>query len=316
MTRFNFIGTVVAAATGVLVLGAGPADAGTLLAGYAQQNGEFGVTAHDGGSLAQTADHAASQKPVGLAYGADSYYVAGVGSPSNNITRYDMSGAFMGDLQFGPLLETGPLAFGANTLFMAYESELSFSFGVGSYDPDLGFGDSFDIDLPEMATGLAFGDNSLFVSYGTHLAQYDLNGDLLHSFDFGIPQVGALAYGDGMLYAAYASGSSFGWAGFDPAMLFATGTSNGPNVSTAFAVNALAFGDGGVFASFDHELVKYDLDGNVIAVLDTGRHVNGPLAFVGNGGGAVPEPSAWLLMILGFGAAGAALRRRTPAVAA
>jgi hypothetical protein len=317
MTRsFNITGTVAAAAAGVLALSAQAAAAGTLLAGYAQQNGEFGVTAHNGANLAQTADHAGAQKPVGLAYGAGSYYVAGVGSPSNNITRYDMTGAFMDDLQFGPLLETGPMAFGANKLFMAYESELSFSFGIGSYDPDLGFGDSFNVDLPEMATGLAFGDDSLFVSYGTHLAQYDLNGGLLHSFDFGIPQVGALAYGDGMLYAAYSSGSSFGWGGFDPAVLFATGASSGPSVATPFAINGLAFGDGGLFASFDGELVKYDLDGNITAVLDTGRHVNGPLAFVGDGGGAVPEPSAWLLMILGFGTAGAVLRRRMPSVAA
>ncbi len=29
-----------------------------------------------------------------------------------------------------------------------------------------------------------------------------------------------------------------------------------------------------------------------------------------NGGGAVPEPAAWMLMILGFGSIGAALRRR------
>lgn len=34
------------------------------------------------------------------------------------------------------------------------------------------------------------------------------------------------------------------------------------------------------------------------------------LAFFGGLAGAVPEPSAWALMILGFGAAGAAMRRR------
>ncbi|MBL8773239.1 MAG: PEPxxWA-CTERM sorting domain-containing protein [Phenylobacterium sp.] len=36
---------------------------------------------------------------------------------------------------------------------------------------------------------------------------------------------------------------------------------------------------------------------------------------IGGGGGGVPEPGAWALMILGFGAAGAALRRRRPAAA-
>lgn len=306
--KFSFIGAVAAAA-GTLVLNVQPADAGTLLAGYAQQNGEFGVTAHNADTLGQTADNAANQKVLGLAYGAGSYYAAGVGSPSNNITRYDLAGGVIGDIKFGPLLELGPLAFGADTLFTAYESEITASFHVGSLDSNLGFGATFDIEIPEMATGLAFGADSLFVAYGSHLAQYDLDGDLLNAFDFGIPKLGALAYGGGTLYAAYANGSNQGWAGFDPAVLFATGSGSGLSISTTSRVNGLAFGDGGLFASFDHELVKYDTDGNVLATLDTGRHVNGPLAFVADAG-AVPEPSAWLLMILGFGAAGAMLRRR------
>jgi hypothetical protein len=35
-----------------------------------------------------------------------------------------------------------------------------------------------------------------------------------------------------------------------------------------------------------------------------------------NVGGAIPEPSTWALMILGFGAAGAGLRRRRGVYAA
>lgn len=313
MRKFNFMGAVAAAA-GALVFGAQAADAGTLLAGYGQQNGQFGVTAHDGNTLGQTGDAAATQKVLGLAYGADSYYAAGAGSPSNNITRYGLAGGVMGDVKFGPLLQLGPLAFGADTLFAAYESELTASFHVGSLDSNLGFGPTFDIELPEMATGLAFGDNSLFVSYGSSIAQYDLNGGLMHAYDFGIPKVGALAYGGGRLYSAYSSGPDYGWASIAPAILFATGSSSGPSISTTSRINGLAFGDGGLFASFDHELVKYDTAGNVITTLDTGRHVNGPLAFVSDTG-AVPEPSAWLLMILGFGAAGATLRRRRPVAA-
>lgn len=43
----------------------------------------------------------------------------------------------------------------------------------------------------------------------------------------------------------------------------------------------------------------------------------GEVAFrsAGGGGGVVPEPSTWAIMILGFGAAGAMLRRRTTVVA-
>jgi len=40
-----------------------------------------------------------------------------------------------------------------------------------------------------------------------------------------------------------------------------------------------------------------------------------PDPYAGGGGGAVPEPSAWALMILGFGAVGTAMRRRRVAAA-
>ncbi|HLZ76839.1 PEPxxWA-CTERM sorting domain-containing protein [Phenylobacterium sp.] len=82
-------------------------------------------------------------------------------------------------------------------------------------------------------------------------------------------------------------------------------------------------------------LVVPPSDANDRYVFDTGPHVwldvnslgidaryvrvqevsNGPWAFTdevrfANGGGAVPEPASWALMIGGFGLAGAALRRR------
>lgn len=42
-----------------------------------------------------------------------------------------------------------------------------------------------------------------------------------------------------------------------------------------------------------------------------GIFCNGCVTFSVEDGGAIPEPSAWALMILGFGGAGAALRRRS-----
>jgi hypothetical protein len=38
------------------------------------------------------------------------------------------------------------------------------------------------------------------------------------------------------------------------------------------------------------------------------------IEFIGGRGGAVPEPATWAMMVLGFGTAGAALRRRRPAL--
>ena len=65
------------------------------------------------------------------------------------------------------------------------------------------------------------------------------------------------------------------------------------------------------------------LDGNTISndcagagALDSGRTDFGSRGFSGSGGGAVPEPTTWALMLGGFGLAGAALRRRRAAVAA
>jgi hypothetical protein len=65
--------------------------------------------------------------------------------------------------------------------------------------------------------------------------------------------------------------------------------------------------------------VSTDLGGGDAAVNWSGRPLNGGESVVGaggGGGGGVPEPAAWTLMIVGFGALGAALRTRRRPVAA
>lgn len=52
-------------------------------------------------------------------------------------------------------------------------------------------------------------------------------------------------------------------------------------------------------------------DGNWNGAIDFGS-----LAWIGDFGGSVPEPESWALMLIGFGAMGAALRRRRDVVAA
>ena len=89
-----------------------------------------------------------------------------------------------------------------------------------------------------------------------------------------------------------------------------------------FFGSGMTFGDNGLYVSTEFTLSRYELNGDETLFLDSNPVVShGPLAFIpGRTGprdpGAVPEPGTWALMILGFGLAGASLRRRLPAIAA
>jgi len=307
MNTFASKGAAAVAALALLAGGAA-ARAGDLYDAYNIPNNQNdrGIATYDASLAAQTDDIYLPQAAVGLAAGDGSLFVSTLGSPSNNIERYDLGGAQTAILQMGPLGEAGPLAFGAGTLYASFATQTlgGTVYELGSLTPDLDFSGQFHAYLPTMATGLAFGDGNVFVAYDSTLARYDLTGQLLGSYNFGSVSLGALSYGAGQLFAAYESGGSFGFASVDPL----TWLAGGANVSTDSAVKGLAFGDGAIFASFEHSLGKYDLDGNELASFDTGRQVNGALAFMS--ASAAPEPSAWALMILGFGVAGGALRRR------
>lgn len=123
------------------------------------------------------------------------------------------------------------------------------------------------------------------------------------------------ANGDENFRIGLSSGSSFGAIGFDfysnaygPAAfsLFSANGSLIASFTNTQAPNTIAFIG---FSSTDP--IAY-LD----SLVDRGWRENTAIdnVLVGSGlagpGGAVPEPGAWALMILGFGAAGANLRRR------
>ena len=82
-------------------------------------------------------------------------------------------------------------------------------------------------------------------------------------------------------------------------------------LSLTFTLDGLRDGAGGID---DFQTVLFAGWTNLQSVTVTGRNANGAFGdysidnIVFNG--AVPEPSAWLLMILGFGTVGAAMRRR------
>jgi hypothetical protein len=81
---------------------------------------------------------------------------------------------------------------------------------------------------------------------------------------------------------------------------------------------ALEEGDGGVALSGQfilyNSLFDSELQQNVFVESANGRFFGGSLTV--DSPSAAPEPGAWALMILGFGGAGAALRRRAHAAAA
>ncbi|PZQ65054.1 MAG: hypothetical protein DI570_03150 [Phenylobacterium zucineum] len=197
--------------------------------------------------------------------------------------------------------------------------------GVLGVDNSLDYVPGSYIALPE-PSGLAFGDNSLFVAYGSTLSRYDTTGALLDSVDFSaFADFGPLTFGGGKLFAgltvATFGGDAYAVAAFDPFDL----SSMNFAVDLDSAALGLVYGDGGLFVSEAHSIAKYDAGtGDKTAFLDLGALHAGPLAFIPqitrpedpctsrtcDPGGGVPEPGTWALMILGFGAAGVTLRQR------
>lgn len=93
------------------------------------------------------------------------------------------------------------------------------------------------------------------------------------------------------------------------------------NSQSLFGSNGIAFNGVNFYTSDEqaHRVSKWDLGGNFVsfATLDrNSRYENWTFAsqdIVPVGGGAVPEPATWALMLVGFAGVGVAMRRRRPA---
>lgn len=93
---------------------------------------------------------------------------------------------------------------------------------------------------------------------------------------------------------------------------WATASFNGPIFTSAAAHGAInpVIGAGTTFAGFDASRVL--IDDNRIGLNFSGlSYVDGTVLQINfsDAGTAVPEPATWLMMIVGFGAVGAAIRR-------
>lgn len=322
--------TLMGAAT-ALVLSAA-AHAGTVVNAYSVfslDGATGGLGFHSSSTLDMNTSFSTPFVADGLAYGAGGYFITGAKDSGvltgNYLMRLNTSGDATASEYGGSFVDWGPLAYGDDTLFA---SQTTFGFdgahhSVSFYNSDL-TSQGLSIDIDGQINGLAYGADSLFVSYGSKIARYSLTGDLMDAFEYGIPDIGALAFGDGKLFAAFSESSQYGWATINPDVLW---MSAGASVTTDDAVVGLTFGEGKVFASTDFGLARYGLDGTLEDYDAAFPLINyGLLAYTGGPGrddcepgsrvctpgGGVPEPSTWALMIVGFGGAGVALRRRRP----
>lgn len=320
---------LAAATVATLAIAAGGAQAGTLVDGasiFSINGNAPTVGFFTGDTLAPTTGFGAGFPIDGIAHMGGRIFASGITDGflgGGALYAYDLDGNVLASQHGLSFVDWGALAAGNGSLFAGTRKvDLGGStYWIDTYDADLAIQSAFEV--PEAVTGVAFTGGGLFVSYGSTLAHYDLAGGLLGSHDYGTVDITGLAYGGGKVFAAFDSGSQYGWASIDP-MLF---SSAGATVYTDDAVTGLAYGDGGLYVATEFELSKFDLSGLKTLSLNTGPIIsNGPLAFIPTAttprdpcepgtricgpGGAVPEPSAWALMIFGFGAAGSVLRQR------
>ena len=137
---------------------------------------------------------------IGLAVNGDNVYATFDDGVAGQIARYDLDGNLLNQIGVGNSNTVGPLAFGNNTLYVGFELGTSPGTFVDMLDPTTLAELGKYINLtPNGPVGLAFGDDSIFVSYDDgvagQIARYDLDGNLLTSIGVGnTSTIGPLAY--------------------------------------------------------------------------------------------------------------------------
>lgn len=328
MSRSLLVGAVAALS---LTTAAQAASVAVVTNTVSLSGGVGSIGFHDPGTLDQTSKLDTQFVAKGLAYGSGGFFISGTKPGGvlggNFLQRLNTSGDVT-DQEWGmSFVEWGQLAYGDNTLFAG-----TLSFGLPGQNRVVFMNNDLSlkgvsIDIDETITGLAYGADSIFVGHGTTIGRYAMDGSIIDSWNYQTPKIGPLAFGGGKLFAAYDNGITTGWASINPDLLWSSG---GVSVQTDDPIYGLTYGDGKIFASTSFDLMRYDAT--------TGDYEGGTsalfsgytaLAYVGNGaecapgvrtcdggGGAVPEPTGWALMITGFAAAGASLRRRRAAFSA
>jgi hypothetical protein len=317
----------LAVATAALViLSASAADAGELVSAYSATIGQAATGVRFLNPDLSTGSNAflTQSQANGLAVGANGIY-AGF-SADHTTRRYSPAGTPQLTLTGNSDYMPGALAFGDDRLFQAYSSGNTSA--IAAYTPTFGVSNPF-MTFSSPVTGLAFGDDSLFISFGSTLQRRDLAGNILQSNTFaGIFDsyaLGSLAYGDGVLFMGYDRTIAMSETHHRIGYLDPNALTFNSSFEVGDQVRGLAYGEGQLFASYDFKLASYNATGDqtnslVTATFGVGSQ-NGALAYLPTGStcrtrvceppvrdGPVPEPETWSLLILGFGAAGAALR--------
>ena len=150
-------------------------------------------------------------------------------------------------------------------------------------------------------------------------------GNLLAQETYGANyQLGALAYGADTLFSTYTVNSTTHGVAF---LLPSTMGFDGSFFESVDPINRLTFGDDHLFTSDIFGLGKYDLDAHQVAYKTTPLIEFDALTYMPQSrptrpvdprnpldpripSGAVPEPSTWAMLILGFGAIGTVTRFR------
>jgi len=295
MSKLYFAAAVAAAQ--LALAGAAMADVGPVYAAY--QGAQQGVTERDA-ALNQQNFFGTGINASGIAVNATDVFL----SSGNHLVDYTKGGTLVQDFAFpdAGINYTGVATKGGN-VYASYDGSQQ-----GVTVRDLGLNQSSFFNTGVDATGIAAGDGAhLYLTSGNHIFDYLNDGTLIT--DFAFPDAGilysAVAFGHDTVYAAY-QGSQQGVTirdlGLNQTFFFNVG----------FNIEGIAVGQNNdLYLSAGNQIFDYSTGGALLNTLTFPDRVD-YRALATDG---VPEPAAWALMIMGFGLAGAGLRRRRAAVA-